>query len=161
MSLPFSIKETVKVLNVTKPLQKINFQIRHPENVIALIGIAVTSNLVPLPLRPGDVDKGNTAGNLSLAISQKGDVAFGEDVKIDNNDYADLPEKMVYGWAASIESAKKRQFYFETFYKVDKALLEGFYEDIYSPPFQTDDKGIPYPKLYKVSIYLRYKVFEK
>lgn len=45
MSKLHPIKETVKVLYITKPNQKIRFQIRHPENVYAITGIAVTCSL--------------------------------------------------------------------------------------------------------------------
>lgn len=155
MSSVYPIKETVKVITITQPLQKINFQIRHPENVFALTGIAVTSNLIGRS-RDDKSYNGSISGNLSLAISQKGDVAFGEDVMTDDNDYADITEKSFNGLTASILSAKKRQFYFETFYKINKALLEGFYEDVYAP--RSGEGREPLPYLYKIRIYLRYQV---
>lgn len=161
MSRKYHIKETVKVITVTKQNQKINFQIRHPENVHAVIGIAVTSNLISDPEVMGydAVSKGNTAGYLALSIPQKGDVVFGEDVKVDINEYADIPERDVYKLSFTIASAKKRQLYFNTFYKIDKAVLEGFYEDIYSPNL-FDGGGLPLIYLYKVRIYIRYQVFD-
>lgn len=154
-----SIKETVKVLTVTKQKQKIRFQIRHPENAHSIIAIAVTSNLIIDNPGFGDIgeNKGNTAGHLSLSIPQKGDIVFGEDVMLDNNDYADLPEKVVNIITSDVSKAKKRQFYFKTRYQIDKAVLEGFYEDIYSPDLN-DGKGLPKTYLYKVSIYIRYQV---
>lgn len=159
MHKEYSIKETVKIITVTKQKQKINFQIRHPENVHAVIGIAVTSNLISESAGGGldFVDKGNTAGYLALCIPQKGDVVFGDDVKVDNNDYADIPEKAVYGLQLNIASAKERDYYFKTYYKIDKAVLEGFYEDTYSPEL-TGEHGEPKPYLYKIRIYLRYQV---
>lgn len=159
MSKRHHIKETVKVITVTKQKQKINFQIRHPENVHAVIGIAVTSNLISELVGGGleVIDKGNTAGYLSLSIPQKGDVVFGEDVKLDNNDYADIPEKTVYGIQFNIASAKERNQYFDTHYKIDKAVLEGFYEDTYSP--ELTDHGVTKPYLYKIRVYLRYQVY--
>ncbi|MDP1800827.1 MAG: hypothetical protein Q8L81_05715 [Bacteroidota bacterium] len=155
MSKVNNIKETVKVITITKQLQKINFQIRHPENVFAIIGIAVTCDKIGE--FTGDIlpPKGNTAGNISLSIAQKGDVVFSDDVKIDSNDYADIPEKRVYGLQFDIASAKKRQLYFKTFYRIDKALLEGFYEDTYSPSMASDGVELP---LYKIRIYIRYQV---
>lgn len=160
MSEKYHIKETVKVITVTKQKQKINFQIRHPENVHAVIGIAVTSNLISDPegIDPTVPPKGNTAGHLAISIPQKGDVVYGDDVKLDNNDYADIPEKTVYGIQFNIASAKKRQLYFNTFYKIDKAVLEGFYEDTYSPELNGGD-GLPKAYLYKIRIYLRYQVY--
>lgn len=159
MHAEYHTKETVKVLVITKQKQKIRFQIRHPENVYAISGIAITSNLTPDDPGFGHImeDKGNTAGHLALSIPQKGDIVFGEDVMLDNNDYADLPEKMVYGFTLDISQAKKRQHYFNTNYKIDKAVLEGYYEDIYSPELISG--GISKPFLYKVRIYIRYQVF--
>ncbi len=159
MSKANIIKETVKVITITKQLQKINFQIRHPENVFAIVGIAVTCNKIPE--FTGDLlpSKGNTAGHISMAIAQKGDVVFSDDVKVDANDYADIPEKRVYCLQFDIASAKKRQLYFKTFYRIDKALLECFYEDSYSPTL-TNIEGIVLPYLYKIRIYIRYQAID-
>jgi len=160
MSAIYPIKETVKVITVTKQNQKIHFQLRHPENVSTMIGIAVTASLSTLsdivPPVPA-LNDSNMAGHLSLALPQKGDVVFSDDVKIDNNDYADIPEKIIYGLQSNIAASKKRQYYFETEYKTDRAVLEGYYEDIFAPSL-TDENGILKPFLYKVRIYVRYQV---
>lgn len=159
MHSEYTIKETIKVLTVVRQKQKIRFQIRHPENAESIIGIAVTSNLIPDPPVFGDIspDKGITAGHIALSIPQKGDVVFGDDVRADNNDYSDLLEKMVYGLTLDISQAKKRDYYFYTLYKIDKAVLEGFYEDIYSPEYNNTE-GVPKSYLYKIRIYIRYQM---
>jgi hypothetical protein len=160
MHSDYPIKETVKVLTVTKQQQKINFQIRHPENVFAIIGIAITCDKISDQADPGVpdfVNKGSMAGFLSLAIPQKGDVVFSDDVQIDNNEYADLVEKAVWGLALDISGAKKRDYYLKTFIKIDKAVLEGFYEDTYSPSI-TSNTGELLSYLYKIRIYVRYQM---
>ena len=159
MHAEYHTKETVKVLTVTKVKQKIRFQIRHPENVYAITSIAVTTNLITDNPGFGHIgeNKGNTAGHLALSIPQKGDIVFGDDVMVDNGDYSDLPEKMVYNIRLDISQAKKRQHYFNTNYKIDKAVLEGYYEDIYSPELNNSD-GVPKPYLYKIRIYIRYQI---
>ncbi len=161
MHSTYPIKETVKILTITKQKEKINFQIRHPENVLAIIGIAVTCDKIADHLDPvGGADipnKGSIAGYVSLSVPQKGDVVFGDDVQLDNNDYADLIEKAVWGLAQDISGAKKRDYYLKTFLPVNKTLLEGFYEDIYSPSL-TSFTGEVLPFLYRVRVYIRYQV---
>jgi len=159
MKKVYPIKETVKVITVTKPYQKINFQIRHPENMEAIIGIAVTSDKMPDAPPPASTGAplGSMVGQLSLSIPQKGDIVFGDDVMIDNNDYSDLTEKTVFGLIYDISQSKKKGLYFETLYPVDKAMLEGYYEDVYAPSlFNSHGDFLPY--LYKIRIYIRYKV---
>ena len=153
----YPIKETVKIITVTKQSQKINFQIRHPENVAALIEIAVSGNKIADPKGADGVNKGNMLGHLSLSIPQKGDVVFGEDVMLDNNDYSEITEKTIFGTTLNISQSKKRQLYFKTCYHIDKAILEGFFQDVYSPNL-FDEKGNPLLYLYKIRIYLRYEV---
>lgn len=175
MAKEYNIKETVTTLIIYKQAQKIKFQIRHPENVHAIIGIAVTSNMKAPP--PGEVrsviPKGDNVGYIALSIPGKGDIVYGDDVKLDNNEYADLLEQALWELSLPISQAKHRQFYFETFYKIDKALLEGFYEDVYFPTNSYGVIGISpkqvidgygtmevAPALYKIRIYIRYQVKE-
>ncbi|MGZ3931678.1 MAG: hypothetical protein ACXVNO_01440 [Bacteroidia bacterium] len=155
MKPAYPIRDTVMIITVTKPLQKLRFQIRHPENVSEIIGIAVTSTL-----DKEDSTKGNTCGYLTLSLPQKGDVAYSEDVRLDNEDFSDLAEINVWGLVSDIMYSKKNQMYFETSYPVDKAILEGFYEDTYSP-IAFNPIGEPKPVLYKIRVYLRYKVKEE
>ncbi len=186
MSNRHPIKETVKILYITKPNQKIRFQIRHPENVHSIIGIAVTCSL-SASRRSEKLGTNITAGNLHLAIAEKGDVAFTEDVKIDNNDYLDISEKQVFNILTpkDISTAGKRQSYFETNYKITDAIIEGYYEDFFLSKYgyvvntaQLFSEAIPVkgkeiviiPKeeiipirenqLYKVTIYLRYQTLK-
>lgn len=124
------LKDQIKTIRITKPNQKIRFQVRHPENALSLVGIAVSCNAYAF--RELDIIKGKTAGHLSLMIAEKGDVAFGEDVQIDNNQYNDLTEKRCWFEAAkTISKIGKRLSYFETNYKITQALMEGYYEDTF------------------------------
>lgn len=152
MKPAYPIKDTVTIITVTKPLQKIRFQVRHPEYASELIGIAVTATL-----DKEDPSKGNTCGYLTLTLPQKGDVAYSEDVRLDNNDFSDLMEINVWGLTADVMSSKKNQFYFETCFPIDKAIMEGFYEDTYSP-ITFLATGEPKPFLYRIRIYARYKL---
>jgi len=161
MESTYPIKETVKIITVTKQNQKIHFQIRHPENTEAVIGIAVTSNLTPdiTDSSGGSTppDLRNTSGYLMLSIPQKGDEVYSEDVKLDKNEYSDFIEKAISGIQNNISKSKKRHFYFDTFFPVDKAILEGFYEDVYSPSLY-DFTGHLRSSLYQIRIYIRYQV---
>jgi len=155
MSSKFPIKTTVTTLIVKNPFQKINFQIRHPENTESIIGIAVTCNLSFGFFDPALGIIKDTAGYLSLAIPQQGDVVYGEDVKLDNNDYSDITTKMIFGIVHPVGEAKKRDFFLSTHIRTDKAMLEGFYEDVFAHN-SIPDMGIPvYP--YRIKIYLKYQ----
>jgi hypothetical protein len=161
MYTEYHIKETVTVLTVTKQKQKIRFQIRHPENVYSITGIAVTSNLLPdvvdMGRDLGGVDKGITAGHLALSLPQKGDIVYGDDVRLDDNNYGDFLEREVYQVITDISFAKKRDYYLRSNFKINKAILEGFYEDIYSPDL-TNTEGVPKAYLYKIRVYIRYQM---
>lgn len=168
MSNRYPIKETVKVLTITKPNQKIRFQIRHPENVYAIIGIAVTCSL-GLSGKDGDMASGqraikNMAGHLTLAIAEKGDVIFTDDVQVDTNNYTDLIEKRIigsffpgfYNWSGT------GKVYFETNYLVTESILEGYYEDAFFPKLTlNDDPPNRAETLYQVRVYLRYQTLKE
>ena len=197
MSNRYAIKDTVKVLMIHKPNQKIRFQIRHPENVYAVIGIAVTCSLatlqrkyipvltsagsvpsatpapkavagVPFPKNSGSISTpmlntiSDIAGNLTLAIAEKGDVVFTEDVSIDNNDYSDLLEKtLVYSFVPQEEYLSgKGQFYFDTKYLITESMLEGYYEDVFLGAIKKIKGGYLNKLPYKVSVYIRYQTYQ-
>jgi hypothetical protein len=124
------LKDQIKTLLIAKPNQKIRFQVRHPENAIRLVGIAVSCNAYTL--KEFALIKGKTAGHLSLIIAEKGDVAFGEDVTIDNNQYRDITEKRCwFEPMKSLSKIGKRLSYFETDYTITQAIMEGYYEDVF------------------------------
>lgn len=189
------IKNTVKVLTINKPNQKIRFQIRHPENVYAIIGIAVTCSLtadgsipaeVPIPkalakdlvipivtLNTTTASTGNfpisnnikdVAGHLTLAITDKGDVVYTDDVRIDNNDYSELVEKNLIPSFVPKEQylSGKGKFYFETKFLVTDAILEGYYEDLFFPKSALSDvSGYSMKNLYQVNVYIRYQTTQE
>jgi hypothetical protein len=174
------IKDKVTVLQITKPNQKIRFQIRHPENMYAIIGIYVTCSLTYLlnnieignqarllaPENLGNSQStiGNLAGMLSLAIPEKGDVVFSDDVKIDTNTYADLEEINLFGrqYQKPYHFYGKQTSYFKTHYLISDALLEGYYENVFSasginPPGSPLQRINPNRSAYQVNIYIRYQ----
>jgi hypothetical protein len=151
------IKNTVKVLTIDKPNQKIRFQIRHPENVYAIIGIAVTCSLTNTKMTYA---WGDVAGHLTLAIAEKGDVVFTEDVKKDNNEYFDQIENMVgITYIPYVEhQTGNGKHYFETNYIVTESILEGYYEDLFFPkPVLLSNSNSPTKDLYQVRVYIRYQ----
>lgn len=185
MSKLHPVKETVKVLYITKPNQKIRFQIRHPENVYAITGIAVTCTLGAK--RKEKVSTASNAGTLHLAIAAKGDVAFTEDVKVDSNNYSDFTEGQTFTMSIvkGIASEGRRLSYFETEYKITDAIMEGYYEDNFLTEYgyainleaalaeaiPLREKGIVIipgseispikeKQLYKVTVYIRYSTIK-
>jgi hypothetical protein len=205
MSSRYSIKNTVKIVSINKPKKKISFQIRHPENVYAIIGIAVTCSLTsrrtrsevntieanPLPLVPISVDVqipkviiiandvipkdaeqtdvsiknsiSDVAGHLTLAIAEKGDVVYTEDIRVDNNDYSELLEKNLIPSFVPKEQylSGKGKFYFETLFLITDAILEGYYEDLFfTAPLLKEESMYKDTELYQVKIYIRYQTIK-
>lgn len=205
MSSRYSIKNTVKIVSINKPNQKIRFQIRHPENVYAIIGIAVTCSLTskrnrsvfnsieanPIQLNnvsvafeiPKDITIGSevipkdvgqievsvkssvsdVAGHLTLAIAEKGDVVYTEDVRVDNNDYSELLEKnLILSFVPKEQYLSgKGKFYFETLFLITDALLEGYYEDLFfTAPLLKEESMYKDTDLYQVKIYIRYQTIK-
>lgn len=174
MSHRHPIKETVKLIYITKPNEKIRFQIRHPENVHAIVGIAVTCSMIKLDEKK---ELGNIAGYLSLAIPEKGDVVFGEDVKIDTNDYTEPLEQLTRALTSekSVSFSGKKRTYFNTHYHIKDAILEGYYEDTYLPAkrnYQITVGGIKGEVIgqllpeknesyYCIRLYIRYQTTQK
>src|ERR1700757_3786122 len=171
------IKYVVKVITITKPLQKTHFTIRHPENASCLSGIAVTTNAyaAPLMIRDGAKAPTDNAGFLSLAVPNKGDVFYTEDVKVERDEYRDKIEQLIKPTfiTPDFEFSGKKFGYMDTAMPVNDAFMEGYYEDLF---FQTGfiGGGIGGPKGegggdfipriltgYKVTLYLRYIVNEK
>jgi hypothetical protein len=157
MSNRHPIKEKVILLNITKPSQKIRFQLRHPETVNSIIGIAVTSNLSYL-ITP-KTNYGNTAGVLTIAIAQQGDVSYCEAVSVDNNDYLDFTEKIIYNNNTKLEIniVGKQLTYFETHFPIKEAISEGYYEDVFlKDPLLIEEFISKGDVFYQVRIYIRY-----
>lgn len=205
MSSRYPIKNTVKIVSINKPNQKIRFQIRHPENVYAIIGIAVTCSLTSKRTRsvlnsieansiqlnnvsvaveiPKDITIGSevipkdvgqievsekngvsdVAGHLTLAIAEKGDVVYTEDVRADNNDYSELLEKnLILSFVPKEQYLSgKGKFYFETFFLITDAILEGYYEDLFfTAPLLKEESMYKDTNLYQVKVYIRYQTIK-
>jgi len=185
MEQTLHIKYVVKVISITKPLQKTHFTIRHPENASCLSGIAVTNTCFSVVIAPEGRPRISldNAGFLSLATPNKGDVFYTEDLKIDKGDYRDKTEQLINPsfLLGDTEFSGKRLDYFDTAMPIQDALMEGYYEDIFiqtavvAPP----SPGLPKTEVvvkgtaaasrapvgrsltYKVTLYLRYIVNEK
>lgn len=151
MSKPLNLKYTVTVLPVNRIKEKIRFQIRHPENVSCITGIAVTTSLKPWK---GDV------GLLTLSIPGKGDVFFSQEVKEVETNYNELIQPGIFNPTPKIYSGGKRlHTYFDTNVPVTESLLEGFYES-FVPLAGGMTAGKPI-EVYRVTIYLRYERIKK
>ena len=169
------IKYVVKLIYITKPLQKIHFTIRHPENALHITGIAVTgTNNVIRDERLRERNLKKITGAISLAIPEEGDVFYTEEVRTETIDFREfLENKIDWGIANVLYAyAAKPYDYFDTCIPVKEALLEGYYEDTATvraeqvselPRFGvTPSAAIPIPrpqeKLYKITLYLRYQM---
>lgn len=126
-------KIIIKTLLISKPNQKLRFQIRHPENAERIIGLATSCSHFAQSVF--DLAKGSTVGYLTLSIAEKGDLAFGQDVKWDKNEYQDITEKNCRALHGNtLSKIGTRQSYFETDLEITKAVMEGFYEDVFLGP---------------------------
>lgn len=157
MKSHFSIKYTVKVVSISNLGQKVHFTIRHPEDAEMITGIAVTAT----KLRPSGraVFQSDTTGHLSLASPDKGDVFYTESIKAEQFDFRDLTEKRI-GLAyvpKQFGFSGKRLEYFNTAIDTSQALLEGYYEDGSSSGLVIIG-GDAHRELYRVTLYLRYKM---
>lgn len=129
---------------------------------------------------------GANAGLLNLAIAEKGDVAYTEDVKADTNNYLDFTEGQTFTMtiAKGISSEGRRLTYFETEYKITDAIMEGYYEDTFLSAYgyvmdvqaalavafpvrgnvvilpSTEISPIKEDQLYKVTVYIRYSTIK-
>ncbi len=147
------LKYTLTTLPITKVFQRIRFQIRVPENLYAITGIVATVSLAELAVKKG-IDPGHCAGSLSLALPDKGDVVFNDEVRLGHHDFLDFFEKIVQANPAPnfFWFSATRYSYFDTFYKIKDALIEGYYESYFRP------LAVPEPgrTFYKLNIYIRY-----
>lgn len=165
MEKEHKIKHVVKVLSITKQFQKIHFTLRHPENALYLSGIAVTGTKVYEAGLEG-ITRPDSAGFLSLAIPEKGDVFYTEQVKSEKSKFLDFAEqRLALGFLKNAFGfSGKRKTYFDTCVPITEALMEGYYEDTsfvpviiflaFSPP--------PPPSItpYTITLYLRYVMNE-
>jgi len=163
-----SIRYVVKILYITKGLQKIHFTLKHPENAIYLTGIAVSGTYGRAYGVIGREERifTDTTGTLSLAIPEKGDVFYTESLKIETGDFSEFVEETIapnffnprFGFSA------KRYEYFTTAVPITGNLMEGYYEDFVVPPrgggFILIDGGDRSVSYYKVTLYLRYQMHE-
>lgn len=141
------IRLVVKTIKVRKLTELIRFQVRHPENAHALVGISVSSSKeLPIPI---------VFGQLELFISDPGDLAFTEELRFDSNRYRDLLENNInippafeaFGWAGTNRSS------FQTHYRISQAMMEGIYQDF----SQESPDGIRF-NAYTVNLYLHYEL---
>lgn len=159
------IKYVVKVLSITKRGQKIHFTVKHPENALWLNGIAVTTSNI----RPRNFDGPfplDITGALSLAIPDKGDVFYTEEIKLETNVFKDFVEQRIRQEMAGKEFSQSgtRREYFTTWIPVSEALMEGFFAESAiaarpaRPAIPIGEIPIESPaeEFYRVTLYLRY-----
>jgi len=165
------IKYVVRVIYITKPLQKIHFTARHPEEALYLTGIAVTGT--NFSRRGGDaIIFTDTTGIMSLAIPEKGDVFYTQEIKAETGNFSEYAEQRLRQSFInkSFSFSGKRSDYFNTCLPISDASIEGYYEDVSSARLaflsliRPEPIGIPLPrpdrKFYKVTLYLRYQMKE-
>lgn len=159
MKRHFSIRYVVKALPIYEWGKKIHFTLRHPENAECITGIAVTCTR----MRPQGLEGSllaDVAGTLALAIPAKGDVFYTESVKAEKADFREFAEKRtglgfysyLYGFSG------KGIGYFDVSVPITQPILEGYYEDSAIEDGIIIIGGDPPPWIYKVHLYLRYKM---
>ena len=147
----------LKTIYVTKMLQKINFQFRHPENAQSITGIMVKCNLFFAKRFNG---MGNQVGTMALSNSQKGDVFYSQAALLDQNDYRQYLERVVYPTIVkrNLSQWGKRFTWFKTNIPIKSAMMDCYYEDTISKEY-TDDMGIRLDTLpYEVILYIQYQL---
>jgi len=161
-----NIKYVVKVIYITKPLQKIHFTVRHPENACYLSGIKVsTNNILGEILKVGQIQN-DVTGFLSLAIPQEGDVFYTEEVFSEIPDYAAIVLKELSAMELGGKTPRKKNDYFNTCVQINEAIMEGYYEDtafsmVLSPVKPKGEFDIRKINPYKITLYLRYQLKEE
>jgi len=161
-----NIKYVVKVIYITKPLQKIHFTVRHPENACYLSGIKVnTNNILAKIVRDGQIQN-DVTGFLSLAIPQEGDVFYTEEVFSEIPDYAALVLNELNAIESGGKNPRKKNDYFNTCVQITEAMMEGYYEDaafgmVLSPVKPKGGFDIRKINFYKITLYLRYQLKEE
>lgn len=148
-------KYLVVPIAVTKALQKIHLQVRHPENAEAITGIAVNMNFHICSCTSATT----SIAHISLAIPQQGDVVYNDLLKVIQNDYREQEEKIINSNlpSATFPFSGKKLSYFETYYPIEQAIAEVFFESYYNPPPPTDPES-PNPAAFEVKLYIRYKL---
>jgi len=157
------IKYVVKVLRITKRGEKIHFTLKHPENALWLNGIALTTSDIRRRGVEGSLTS-DTTGTLSLAIPDKGDVFYSEEVKSETGNFKDFIEQRLRQEFSGKEFSLSgtRREYFTTWIPVTEALLEGFYAENPSAgrPARLAGDLLSLVEFYKVTLYLRYVMKE-
>lgn len=153
---PESIIET-KTIYITRPLQKINFQFRHPENAKSILGIMVNSNLF--------FDKrfdraGGHTGTMALSNSQKGDVFYSQAVLLDKNDYSEVLDLSFYPSIvkSNLSQAGKKFTWFKTNIPISHAIMDCYYEDSITTQPLNDFGKIAAILPYEVILYIQYQL---
>ena len=166
MDKELNIKYVIHEIVITKPMEKIRFQMRHPENVDCITGIAVTCTCSGVGKKE-KVNRGNNAGYLSLAIPDKGDVMYSENVQADKNIFFEFAKQSIFSTIQrnGFQYTSKQRTYFDTHIPVTRAFMEGFYEDALFETLRLSKPTFPIiyaiiegkQALYKVKVYLRYE----
>lgn len=145
----------LKTVYVTKQLQKINFQFRHPENAKSITGLLLSCNLF---LEKRFNGMGKQVGTLALSNSQKGDVFYSQVAKLDDNDYRQYLERVIYPTIVkrNLSQWGKQYTWFKTNIPIQHAMMDCYYEDTISKKY-FNDLGEVLPTLpYEVILYVQY-----
>ncbi len=139
-------KYKVVVIPVYKQKEKIRFQVKHPEDVDCITGIAITNNAT--------ISKGDLAA-LTLSIPAKGDVFFIDAFPLETAKHNELMGlDGIFKSVSNVFLAGKRREYFETNIAITGKIMEGYLES------NSDLGGAAagdLPEAYRVVLYLRYE----
>ncbi len=147
----------LKTVYVTKLLQKINFQFRHPENTKSIIGIMVNCNLY-YDKRFNGV--GKQVGTMALSNSQKGDVFYSQVAQLDDNDYRQTLERVIYPTIVkrNLSQWGKQFTWFKTNIPIQHAMMDCYYEDTISIQYKNDFGELIETLPYEVILYIQYEL---
>jgi hypothetical protein len=147
----------LKTVYVTKLLQKINFQFRHPENAKSIIGIMVNCNLY-YDKRFNGV--GKQVGTMALSNSQKGDVFYSQVAQFDDNDYRQTLERVIYPTIVkrNLSQWGKQFTWFKTNIPIQHAMMDCYYEDTISVQYKNDFGELIETLPYEVILYIQYEL---
>jgi hypothetical protein len=141
-------KTIIHTIPISIKLEKVLFQIVLPENTEAIVGIAITSDLLL-----SEDDMIVEAGLLRLYMADTGDKLFSESVK----SISALPDyqmtRLKNALDISIVPANKCFDFMETYQPAEETLVEGIYQDFAGVKFHGAFS-------YNVKIYLRVKMIQ-
>ncbi len=146
-----SVKYLVKAIEIGDKQLKVNFQVRHPENCIALTGIACYVRFRSVNI-PGVSSPSFTgAGSLQLFHPEGSDTLYAE-IPYFLDDYYYEPLDSLSDQPINVDGFNTGKYYQDVYIPVKETFLEGFYEDWFNAGSE-----VAFYTHYAVMLYLRYE----